>query len=203
MSNTDKLAAKHAAIRKVLQHHGLTKHGDCVVEADLIHALEANEEEAATSSDVDDAEYRLTDAIWVYGEACIHGDSSDIANKTERVECLIGELIAVAVANAAPGAVPPSAPCATCNGMGHLDGLGTVCVKCSGEGERVHGIGVKLDEDAIRADERERCAKACEAVADHYQASESMMWPELKTDAQSGANECAEAIRGIGAREEA
>ena len=75
---------------------------DIVLLSDAAGALAANEEGAATSSDVDDAEYRLTDAIWVYGEACIHGDASDIANKTERVECLIGELIAVAVANAAP-----------------------------------------------------------------------------------------------------
>jgi hypothetical protein len=36
----DALADKHAAVRKVLQHHGLTKHGDAVVEADLIAALD-------------------------------------------------------------------------------------------------------------------------------------------------------------------
>lgn len=29
----------NSAVRKTLQHHGLTKHGDGVVEADLIHAV--------------------------------------------------------------------------------------------------------------------------------------------------------------------
>lgn len=32
-------SARHAAIRKVLRHHGLTVHGDAVVEADLIAAM--------------------------------------------------------------------------------------------------------------------------------------------------------------------
>ena len=36
-------AAKHAAVRKVLQHHGLTKVGDGVIEADLIAALDGIE----------------------------------------------------------------------------------------------------------------------------------------------------------------
>ena len=34
----------------------------------------------------------------------------------------------------APVAVPLVSPCTTCNGMGYLDGQGTVCGKCGGEG---------------------------------------------------------------------
>jgi hypothetical protein len=38
----------HAAVRKVLQHHGLAAVGDGVVEADLIHAVLSNHDEADT-----------------------------------------------------------------------------------------------------------------------------------------------------------
>lgn len=41
MSPNNPRNAKLAVIRQVLQHHGLTKHGDGVVEADLLAALEA------------------------------------------------------------------------------------------------------------------------------------------------------------------
>jgi hypothetical protein len=38
----------HAAVRKVLQHRGLTAVGDSVVEADLIHAVLSNHDAADT-----------------------------------------------------------------------------------------------------------------------------------------------------------
>ena len=41
----------------------------------------------------------------------------------------------------------------------------------------------------------EDCAKRCEAVADEYQRAESLTFAELKTDAQTGAQDCAAAIR--------
>lgn len=48
---------------------------------------------------------------------------------------------------------------------------------------------------AAVAAERERCAKLCEDIGDAYQTSEGHKWPELKTDAQTGAHDCAAAIR--------
>lgn len=48
---------------------------------------------------------------------------------------------------------------------------------------------------AAVAAERERCAKVCEDIGDAYQAKEAFKWAELKTDAQTGAHDCAEAIR--------
>lgn len=41
----------------------------------------------------------------------------------------------------------------------------------------------------------EDCAKRCEAVADEYQRAESLTFAELKTDAQTGAQDCVTAIR--------
>lgn len=43
--------------------------------------------------------------------------------------------------------------------------------------------------------ERERAARVCEAVADDYRAREGLKFAELKTDAETGANDCAAAIR--------
>ena len=43
--------------------------------------------------------------------------------------------------------------------------------------------------------ERERCAKVCDSISDEYQRREGMKYPELKTDAQEGAADCAVAIR--------
>ena len=53
--------------------------------------------------------------------------------------------------------------------------------------------------DAVAA-ERERAARVCERIADDYNWRESLKWAELKTDAETGANECADAIRA-GAKE--
>ena len=41
----------------------------------------------------------------------------------------------------------------------------------------------------------EDCAKRCDAVADEYQRVESLTFAELKTDAQTGAQDCGAAIR--------
>jgi hypothetical protein len=41
----------------------------------------------------------------------------------------------------------------------------------------------------------EEAAQKCHAVADEYQKREGHQWRELKSDAEAGASECAEAIR--------
>lgn len=46
------------------------------------------------------------------------------------------------------------------------------------------------------AAERERCAKLCEDISEEYQRREGRKYPELRTDAEEGANKCAAAIRG-------
>lgn len=43
--------------------------------------------------------------------------------------------------------------------------------------------------------EREANAAACEAIADEYQRREGRRFPELKSDANTGAEACAAAIR--------
>jgi len=50
---------------------------------------------------------------------------------------------------------------------------------------------------AAQADAFERAAKVCEAVSDEYQQREGMRYPEMKTDAETGAEDCAEAIRAL------
>lgn len=46
-----------------------------------------------------------------------------------------------------------------------------------------------------KAEEREAFALVCEAIEDDYQRTESRKWPELKSDAEAGANRCAYDIR--------
>ena len=53
---------------------------------------------------------------------------------------------------------------------------------------------------AAVAKERERAATVCERIADDYNRQEGLKYPELKTDAETGADECADAIRA-GAKE--
>ena len=48
---------------------------------------------------------------------------------------------------------------------------------------------------AAVAAERERAATVCERIADDYNRREGLKYAELKTDAQTGADECADAIR--------
>ena len=50
----------------------------------------------------------------------------------------------------------------------------------------------------VAAAEREACAKACEEIEDDYRERESLRYAELKTDAQTGASDCAAAIRARG-----
>jgi hypothetical protein len=45
------------------------------------------------------------------------------------------------------------------------------------------------------AAEREACAKVCEDIEEAYQRQESMRHPALRTDAETGSGECADAIR--------
>ena len=53
---------------------------------------------------------------------------------------------------------------------------------------------------AAVAAERERAATVCERIADDYNEREGFKYAELRTDAQTGAEECADAIRA-GAKE--
>ena len=48
------------------------------------------------------------------------------------------------------------------------------------------------------AAEREACAKVCEEIEDEYRERESLKYAELKTDAQTGASDCAYRIRARG-----
>ena len=48
---------------------------------------------------------------------------------------------------------------------------------------------------AAVAAERERAAQVCDRIADDYNRREGLKYPELKTDAETGANDCADAIR--------
>ena len=53
----------------------------------------------------------------------------------------------------------------------------------------------KAETAAAVAKERERAATVCERIADDYNRSEGLKYAELKTDAQTGADECGDAIR--------
>ena len=53
-----------------------------------------------------------------------------------------------------------------------------------------------IDRDAVI----EECAKVCERISDEYQEREGRMYPELKTDAETGASECAGDIRALKAK---
>lgn len=43
----------------------------------------------------------------------------------------------------------------------------------------------------------EDAARVCDSVADKYLESDDAKWPEMKSDAQTGANSCADAIRAL------
>lgn len=47
----------------------------------------------------------------------------------------------------------------------------------------------------VAASEREACAKVCEEIEDEYREHESLKYAELRTDAQTGASDCAATIR--------
>lgn len=52
--------------------------------------------------------------------------------------------------------------------------------------------------EAVAAEEREACARLCEDLSDEYQRTEGRKYPELKSDAETGAGRCADAIRQRG-----
>lgn len=47
----------------------------------------------------------------------------------------------------------------------------------------------------VAAAEREECAKVCEVISDEYHRREGFKYPEMKTDAETGASDCETAIR--------
>lgn len=54
--------------------------------------------------------------------------------------------------------------------------------------------------ECLRAVEKatlERAAKVCEEISEEYARSESRKYPELKTDAETGASDCEHAIRAL------
>ena len=68
------------------------------------------------------------------------------------------------------------------------------------DGNAAHPLYTADQLAAAVAAERERAARVCERIADDYNQRESLKYAELKTDAETGANECADAIRA-GAQE--
>lgn len=62
--------------------------------------------------------------------------------------------------------------------------------------------GAWIAYQASRAAALEDAAKVCEDVADEYNRSEGGKWPELKSDAQSGASACENAIRSLASSEQ-
>jgi hypothetical protein len=55
-------------------------------------------------------------------------------------------------------------------------------------------------ERAVAA-ERKRCKDLCEAISDQYREREGLRYPEMRTDAETGAGECAAAIEALGTKE--
>lgn len=53
--------------------------------------------------------------------------------------------------------------------------------------------------DKLLADERkkaiEECAKVCDDICDEYDKRECRLYPEMRTDAKTGSDDCAYAIR--------
>jgi hypothetical protein len=66
--------------------------------------------------------------------------------------------------------------------------------------EKVRAAILSAIERAV-ADERNRCKQVCEAISDQYREREGLRYPELRTDAATGAGECAAAIEALGAKE--
>jgi hypothetical protein len=88
----------------------------------------------------------------------------------------------------------------------------TFCPKDSAEqelrrpaGRRTLDVRALYDRAAIeaaieraRADERNLCKQVCEAISDQYREREGLRYPEMRTDAETGAGECAAAIEALG-----
>ena len=52
--------------------------------------------------------------------------------------------------------------------------------------------------ELAKEEEREACAKVCDDISDEYQEREGLKYAELRTDAQTGASDCAAVIRARG-----
>ena len=52
--------------------------------------------------------------------------------------------------------------------------------------------------ELVATAEREACAKVCEEIEDEYREHESIRYAELRTDAQTGASDCAYRIHARG-----
>jgi hypothetical protein len=65
--------------------------------------------------------------------------------------------------------------------------------------ERAWGVW-QASRRTYRASVLEEAARACEDIADEYGDREGGKWPELKSDAQSGAKACENAIRALAAK---
>ena len=63
------------------------------------------------------------------------------------------------------------------------------------DGNAAHPLYTADQLAAAVAKERERAAMVCERIADDYNRSHCLTYPELMTDAGTGANDCAAAIR--------
>lgn len=48
-----------------------------------------------------------------------------------------------------------------------------------------------------RAEALEDAAKVCESIANEYERTEGRKYPEMKSDAQTGASDCEYAIRAL------
>ena len=68
------------------------------------------------------------------------------------------------------------------------------------DGNAAHPLYTADQLAAAVAKERERAAMVCERIADDYNRSDCLTYPELMTDAGTGANDCGDAIRA-GAKE--
>lgn len=55
---------------------------------------------------------------------------------------------------------------------------------------------------AARQSALEEAAKVCEDIADEFNRSEGGKWPELKSDAQTGASQCEAALRALAQTQE-
>lgn len=64
----------------------------------------------------------------------------------------------------------------------------------------VHKIELLYSADALSAARDaalEQAAQKCEDLGERYQDEDAHKWPEMKRDAESGCNACADAIRAL------
>lgn len=61
----------------------------------------------------------------------------------------------------------------------------------------LHWQQIKAELAKVRGDALEEAAKACDEISDKYYQDEHRRFPELKTDAEAGADDCANRIRAL------